>query len=127
MVYALVCLHRDRGLTRPMVELHKFALPVEQKSKRLVHRHYFALIRFGARNVDMSLEHNHGTEIELNERSPHPVLSAESEQQVYPVLKPTDGGRHAWQALIAAFFFEALLWGEISSRRSVTAKLMIHH
>jgi hypothetical protein len=30
-------------------------------------------------------------------------------------LKPVDGGIAAWKVLIAAFVFEALLWGEIQA------------
>lgn len=62
----------------------------------------------------MSQEHNRSTQIELVERNLPAASSIEPEQVVYPVLKPTDGGRDAWQVLIAAFFFEALLWGEAS-------------
>lgn len=28
-------------------------------------------------------------------------------------LKPVDGGLAAWRVLLAAFMFEAILWGEI--------------
>jgi hypothetical protein len=37
----------------------------------------------------------------------------ENEQNAVQSLKPVDGGITAWRVLIAAFIFEALLWGEV--------------
>ncbi|KAF7882569.1 uncharacterized protein EAF02_005932 [Botrytis sinoallii] len=39
------------------------------------------------------------------------VLQAEDPERVYQQLKPVDGGPAAWRLLIAAFVFEAILWG----------------
>ena len=38
-------------------------------------------------------------------------LQAEDPERVYQQLKPVDGGPAAWKLLIAAFVFEAILWG----------------
>ncbi|KAF7918149.1 uncharacterized protein EAE97_011920 [Botrytis byssoidea] len=38
-------------------------------------------------------------------------LQAEDPERVYQQLKPVDGGPAAWRLLIAAFVFEAILWG----------------
>lgn len=38
---------------------------------------------------------------------------SEQEHAVMQQLKPTDRGLAAWRVLIAAFVFEALLWGRV--------------
>lgn len=49
--------------------------------------------------------------------SPSVVVGRQIEQ-----LQPADGGFAAWRVLIAAFVFEALLWGELAivGRHSVS-------
>jgi hypothetical protein len=41
----------------------------------------------------------------------HRSSSNEPEDVVVQQLEPADGGTAAWRLLIAAFIFEALLWG----------------
>jgi hypothetical protein len=53
--------------------------------------------------------------MELNEQTEETSRANDSENVTYQRLKPTDGGRDAWQVLTAAFLFEALLWGALSS------------
>lgn len=38
-------------------------------------------------------------------------LQGDGPERVYQQLKPVDGGPAAWRLLIAAFVFEAILWG----------------
>lgn len=40
------------------------------------------------------------------------VQDVEGRDIVIQQLKPVDGGPDAWRVLIAAFIFEALLWGK---------------
>ena len=55
---------------------------------------------------------NQPSQIELTERDVDSVVTERGQPIVYQQLKRADGGIHAWKVLIAAFFVEALLWGE---------------
>lgn len=61
---------------------------------------------------------------DLNESNNHDSDSTQGGAQdvegrdiVVQQLKPVDGGPDAWRVLIAAFVFEALLWGIQSSHK----------
>ena len=69
---------------------------------------------------------DNGAEIELQRITPkahqisHNGLESEANANAQQFqLKPADGGAAAWKALIAAFMFEAILWGNshISGRK----------
>lgn len=59
----------------------------------------------------MSSEQSQSAPLELAGHNTDSVSVENGQPIVYPQLNPTDGGLHAWKVLIAAFFFEALLWG----------------
>ncbi|KAF7946370.1 hypothetical protein EAE96_009368 [Botrytis aclada] len=59
-------------------------------------------IEADARRVGEGIRSTSDTEAELQ---------AEDPERVYQQLKPVDGGSAAWRLLIAAFVFEAILWG----------------
>ena len=61
-------------------------------------------------------QQSQSSEIELAERNEETVVEESGQPIRYQQLRPTDGRLHAWKVLIAAFFVEALLWGEFCSR-----------
>ncbi|KAF8861309.1 MFS general substrate transporter [Acephala macrosclerotiorum] len=72
-----------------------------------------------ATSTQSNVELNYWTRTNLNERNNSDSVSdqyrgvrdVEGRDIVIQQLKPVDGGPDAWKVLIAAFVFEALLWG----------------
>lgn len=60
----------------------------------------------GRQAVEVSIPAVEQVELSLTEQSSF------TEGREIPGLKPADGGRSAWQVLMAAFVLEALFWGE---------------
>jgi len=59
--------------------------------------------------------------LDADERPPSPRTNNAADELTYGELTgqglaPTDGGPAAWRLLVAAFVFEALLWGNQSSQ-----------
>ncbi|KIV99376.1 uncharacterized protein PV09_08921 [Verruconis gallopava] len=59
----------------------------------------------------MSLSQTRTTTVELQHRNLDDPNTESGQEIVYQQLKPADGGLDAWKVLIAAFLFEALMWG----------------
>jgi len=60
-------------------------------------------------------------DLDADERSPSPRTNNTADELAHGELTgqglaPTDGGPAAWRLLVAAFVFEALLWGNQSSQ-----------
>lgn len=52
------------------------------------------------------------TEVQDDERADHVHTSRDANETITQSLRPVDGGYSAWKVLVAAFVFDAVLWGE---------------
>lgn len=81
---------------------HKTSYPLTNSNVETLESANVAGVDADAGRVGEGIRNTSDTEAELQ---------AEDPERVYQQLKPVDGGPAAWRLLIAAFVFEAILWG----------------